>query len=110
MQEYIQITTTTEKKEDAQRIAKVLVEKRLAGCVQISGPIESTYWWIGKIETAKEWMIFIKTKKEVYAELEDFITNLHPYETPEIIAMPIVEGSKKYLKWLNNEIKEKTSS
>ena len=88
----------------------MIIEKKLAGCVQILGPIESTYWWIGKIETAKEWMIFIKTKKEVYAELEDFITNLHPYETPEIIAMPIVEGSKKYLKWLNNEIKEKTSS
>jgi len=59
VQEYIQVVTTTDKKEDADRIARTLVEKRLAGCIQILGPIVSTYWWKSNIETAEEWLCFI---------------------------------------------------
>ncbi|CAD7776901.1 CutA1 divalent ion tolerance protein [Candidatus Methanoperedenaceae archaeon GB50] len=59
VQEYIQVVTTTDKKEDADRIARTLVEKRLAGCIQILGPIVSTYWWKNNIETAEEWLCFI---------------------------------------------------
>ena len=106
MEEYIQVFTTTEKKEDAEKIAKTLVEKRLAGCVQIVGPIESTYWWKGNVETAEEWLLFIKTRKNLYEELEKAVKEIHPYETPEIIAMPIVTGSKDYLEWLRNELKK----
>ncbi len=103
MTSYIEIKTTTETKEQAQTIARYLVGEKLAACVQISGPITSTYRWKGKIETAEEWLCLIKTQKSLYSELEKAIMRLHSYETPEIIAVPIVKGSKDYLKWLNNE-------
>ena len=105
MDEYIQVVTTTEKKEDAERIAKALVEKRLAGCVQIVGPIVSTYWWKENIAKAEEWLCLVKSRKDLYEELETSIKEIHPYETPEIIALPIIAGSKDYLKWLSNELK-----
>ena len=66
MEEYIQVFTTTEKKEDAVKIAKALIEKRLAGGIQIVGPIVSTYWWKGNVEIAEEWSCFIKSKKILY--------------------------------------------
>jgi len=106
MEEYIQVFTTTEKKEDAEKIAKVLIERRLAGCIQIVGPIVSTYWWKNNVEKAEEWLCFIKSKKTLYDELEKAIKEIHPYETPEIIAMPIVCGSKDYLEWLKSELKK----
>lgn len=104
MEEYVQIFTTTEKKEDAEKIARNLVEKRLAGCVQIVGPVRSNYWWKGNLETAEEWLCLIKSKGELYAQIEGAIKDLHPYEIPEIIALPIVAGSKDYLEWLKNEL------
>lgn len=104
--EYIQVFTATEKKEDAEKIAKALVEKRLAGCVQIVGPVISTYWWKGDIERAKEWLCFIKSRKNLYEELEKAIKEIHPYEVPEIIALPIVAGSKDYLEWLGSKLKK----
>ena len=107
IEDYIQVVTTTAKKEDCEIIARTLVEKRLAGCVQIMGPILSTYWGKDNVETAEEWICFIKSKKDLYGELERSIREVHPYETPEIIAMPIIAGSKDYLKWLSNELKEK---
>lgn len=106
MDEYIQVFTSTEKKEDAEKIATVLVEKRLAGCIQIVGPIISTYWWKGNVEKAGEWLCFIKSKKTLYDELEKAIKEVHPYETPEIIAVPIIRGSKDYLEWLNSKLKK----
>jgi len=98
---YIQVSTTVERKEDAEEIAKVLIERRLAGCVQIVGPIVSTYRWKGKVETAGEWLLLVKSREELYGELEKVIEEVHPYETPEIIAMPIVAGSKGYLERLS---------
>ena len=105
--EYIQVQTATEKMEDAQKIAKALLERRLAGCVQIVGPIVSSYWWKGNIETAEEWLCLIKSRQDLFEELEKAIVELHPYETPEIIATPIVAGSADYLAWLNDELKPK---
>lgn len=103
MKTYIQISTTTETKEQAQKIAKYLVEQKLAACVQISGPIESTYRWKGKVETAQEWLCQIKTRTSLFKKVEAAIKKLHPYETPEIIAVPIIKGSKEYLNWLDDE-------
>ncbi len=105
MESYVQVITTTDKKEDADRIARSLVEARLVACVQIIGPIESTYWWKANIETSREWLCLMKTKQNLYDETEKAIKAMHPYETPEIIAMPIVAGSSEYLEWLGNEIK-----
>ena len=105
MKSYIQVTTTTESKEQAQSIAQNLVSAKLAACVQILGPITSTYRWKGKVETAEEWLCLIKTREGLYEELEKEIISLHSYETPEIIAVPISKGSADYLSWLDAEIK-----
>lgn len=107
MDEYIQICTTTEKKSDASYIARSLLEGRLAGCIQIVGPIESAYLWKENIEIAEEWLCFIKTKKSLYEQIEKEIKKIHPYELPELIALSIIDGSKDYLEWLSSEIKEK---
>jgi len=106
VEEYIQVFTTTERREDAEKIAKALVEKRLAGCVQIAGSIVSTYRWKGNVETAEEWLCSIKSKRSLYDELEKAIKEIHTYETPEIIAVPIVVGSREYLEWLRKELKK----
>jgi periplasmic divalent cation tolerance protein len=103
MKPYIQISTTTETKEEAQKIARYLVEQKLAACVQINGTIESTYRWKGKVETAAEWLCLIKTRDSLFKKVETAIKKLHSYETPEIIAVPIIKGSKEYLNWLNKE-------
>lgn len=108
MKSYIQITTTTETKEQAENIAQHLVEAKLAACVQIVGPITSIYRWKGKVENAPEWLCLIKTKDELFNKVETAIKNLHHYETTEIIAVPIIKGSKKYLKWIDDELENKT--
>lgn len=104
-EEYIEVRTTIDKKDVAVKIARMLVERRLASCVQILGPIESIYWWRDKIDTTEEWLLTIKTKKDVYFELEDAIKNNHPYEVPEIIATQIVDGNSDYLKWISDEVR-----
>jgi periplasmic divalent cation tolerance protein len=102
MKSYIQITTTTETKEQAQTIAQHLVAEKLAACVQIIGPIASTYRWKGKVENAQEWHCLIKTRDDLYNKVETAIKKLHSYEIPEIIVVPIVKGSKEYLNWLDD--------
>jgi len=107
MKSYIQISTTTETKEQAEKIAQYLVEQKLAACVQITGPIESTYRWEEKVETANEWLCLIKTRGNLFDKVEAAIKRMHSYETPEIIAVPIAKGSKEYLNWLDNELENK---
>jgi len=104
MSEAIQVSTTTATKEDAQKIAAALVERRLAACVQVGGPITSVYRWQGVIETADEWLCTIKTTRAAYEQVEAAIRQLHPYDEPEIIAVPIVAGSAGYLKWLDQQV------
>ena len=101
---FIQVITTTAQREDAEKIAEVLVEKRLAACVQIIGPIRSIYRWKGNIEREKEWQCLIKTRRDLFDEVEQAIRAIHPYETPEIIALPIIKGSTDYLAWLQEEL------
>jgi periplasmic divalent cation tolerance protein len=103
MSSYVQVVTTTARREEAERIARDLVEKRLAACVQIVGPITSVYRWQGKIETDQEWQCWCKTRGELFARVEEAIRALHPYEVPEILAMPIAAGSARYLAWLEVE-------
>jgi len=94
---FLQIITTTDSKEKAERIAFILVEKGLAACVQVIGPVTSVYQWNGKIEISAEWICQIKTIKDLYNSVEKEILTHHKYELPEIIAIPILTGSKKYL-------------
>lgn len=104
MTEVLQVVTTLGRKADAQRLARHLLEDRLAACVQISGPIESTYHWEGRIESAEEWVCTIKTTVERYANVERMISKLNPYDEPEILAFPVQTGSAGYLKWLNEQV------
>ena len=106
MGRYIQVSTTVEKKEDADRIAKILVETRVAACVQVIGPIRSTYWWKGKVEEAGEWLCVMKTREELYSDLEASLKAVHPYEVPEIVAVPLTKGSEGYLRWIEEETKK----
>ena len=101
-----QVITTTETKADAQAIADALVERRLAACVQVIGPITSTYRWQGEIETAEEWLGVIKSRQDLYDVLEAAIREVHPYDVPEILAVPVVAGSKDYLAWLDSELRK----
>ena len=100
MSEYIQIITTVDEKEYAKRISDELVKERLAACVQIIGPIESTYRWEGNIEHSEEFICLIKSKRIKFKEVEKAVKHIHPYENPEIISVPIVNGSKEYLNWI----------
>ncbi len=102
--EFIQVSTTVEKKSDAEHIAKILSDKKLSACTQIVGPITSVYRWKGKTEKSKEWICFIKSKKSNYKKIEAAIKKNHPYELPEIIATSIVEGSREYFNWMQKEI------
>ena len=102
MPEFLQVVTTVDDEQHATNIAQQLVESRLAACVQVKGPFTSTYWWEGKIESAREWSCVIKTSSKRYDEVEEKIRALHPYEEPEILAFPVVKGSESYLRWLSS--------
>ena len=103
MEGIVQVSTTIDSREAAQRIAESLVEQRLAACVQVAGPISSTYRWEGAVETAEEWLCLIKTRQELYPQLERAILALHPYDVPEILAVPVVSGHAPYIDWVRSE-------
>ena len=102
--EAMQVMTTTAGRPDAEMLAQAVLEKRLGACVQISGPIESRYWWNGRIETAAEWHVTIKTRRDLYPALEALLLEKHPYDEPEIIATASDAVSSGYLKWLNEQV------
>ena len=97
MAEYVQVLTTVESEDDAVRLGRGIVDARLAACVQIVGSIRSLYWWQGKVDDAREWQLLIKTTAERFPALEKYIKANHSYDTPEIIATPILAGSADYL-------------
>mgnify|MGYP002682676377 FL=1 len=101
---FIQVMVTTETKEQARDIAQSLVVKKLAACVQIVDSVESTYRWKGKVESARECLCLIKTRKSLFPKVEAAIKALHSYETPEIITIPVVDGSEEYLRWLDESL------
>lgn len=106
MAEYIQVSMTVEKWEDAQRIGRQAVESRLAACVQIVGPISSTYWWKGRIEESEEWLCLLKTEKGLFEQLAQKLRALHPYEVPEIVAVPLIAGNPDYFRWIDQETRQ----
>ena len=106
MTKYIQALTVTREKKEAEKIARTIVEQRLAGCAQVLGPIMSTYWWDGKVEEVEEWLCIMKSRGDLYSELESTICLIHSYDVPEILAVPVTKGSKSYLSWLEGELKQ----
>lgn len=102
---YIVIFVTAENKEQAGRIAEGLLRSKLAACVNIAGKVASLFWWEGKIDSAKETLLIIKSKKKNLAKITKKIKSLHSYKVPEIIALPIVGGNKDYLEWIDESIR-----
>jgi len=98
---YIVIFITTSNKKEAERIARYLLKYKLAACVNIIDNIKSLFWWKSKIDIATEALLLIKTKKKLLDKLIKKVRLLHSYEVPEIIALPIVAGNKKYLEWIS---------
>lgn len=99
---YIIILVTTSGKQEAEKIVQNLLENKLIACANIIGPVSSVFRWSGKIEKAEEYLALMKTRKDLFEKVEAAVKALHSYEVPEILAIPIVEGSKAYLKWLEN--------
>lgn len=95
------VLCTCPSEEVALELAGALVEKALAACVNIIPGIQSVYHWENRVETDREWLLVIKAPARTYPDLEAAITSLHPYELPEIIAVPIIAGLPAYLAWMN---------
>jgi periplasmic divalent cation tolerance protein len=100
-----QVTTTLPDQAAAERLASVVVEERLAACAQVLGPISSTYHWQGATERATEWYCHLKTTEARLPALQARIGELHPYDVPEIIALPIVDGNAEYLRWIEQTVR-----
>lgn len=98
------ITTATE--EEAHSIAERLLNQRKIACVNIVPRVDSLFWWQGKLDSAQESLLIIKTRASLLPEIIEMVKRAHSYEVPEIIALPIVDGNEDYLKWIDSEIEE----
>ena len=101
----MQVSTTLPDEATARQFGRRLVEERLAACAQIVGPIWSTYWWESRVQEASEWYCHLKTTSAVSAELSRRIRELHPYEVPEVIILPLKEGDASYFKWIGDTVR-----
>lgn len=103
MADFVVVLITAPNEDDAAKMANDLVASRLAACVNIIRNIRSIYRWQGKIEDEAEVLMLVKTNKEFFRDLEKRVKEIHPYTVPEIIALPVIEGSAEYLLWLSQE-------
>ncbi|MFJ8041731.1 divalent-cation tolerance protein CutA [Kitasatospora sp. NPDC096147] len=102
MTDYLVVTTTHESEQQARELAGAVVRERLAACAQVY-PVRSVYWWEGEVQDAEEWRVDLKTRSGLARELREFVAARHAYDTPELIAVPVVDGSPAYLAWLAAE-------
>ena len=105
-----QVTTTAPDASVARQIGERLVSERWAACAQVVGPIESTYWWQERVEHATEWYCHLKTTIARAPGLAERLRALHPYDTPEIVAVPIIDGDADYLRWIEASVTEAGST
>ena len=101
----IQVFITAGSREEGARIVDALVRNRLAACGQILGPIQSTYWWQGAVESSEEWMCLAKSQEEKFGEIVRLVKEMHSYKVPEIIAVPLIAASDSYEQWVREELK-----
>jgi periplasmic divalent cation tolerance protein len=105
MTDKIVILSTCGSSDEAERLARKLVDQRLAACVNVISPVRSFYRWKGAVEDASEWLLVIKTSRALFDRLRSELEFSHSYEVPEILALPVVEGSANYLSWMDGELR-----
>lgn len=106
MTDKIVVLSSCDSEEEAASLARHLVEKRLAACVNITPGARSFYHWQGAIEDSTEWLLVIKSRRDLFPALRAEIAKMHTYEVPELLALPVVAGSESYLEWLDRELGE----
>lgn len=104
MTDKIVVLSTCASAAEAERLARRLIDERLAACVNVISPVRSFYRWKGAVEDSAEWLLIIKSSRELFASLSAALESAHSYELPEIIALPVIEGSQNYLSWIEREL------
>ena len=103
--DFIVVLVTTANKDEAEKIAQKLLENKLIACANIIDPVISHFHWSGKIDFAEECLVVMKSRMDLFAELQECVRRLHSYEVPEVLALPIVAGSEAYLGWMGEVLK-----
>jgi periplasmic divalent cation tolerance protein len=98
---YVQVFVTFPSRKTADSAVRLLLGRKLVACGQVSGPVRSTYWWKGRIETASEFFVILKTSRGLYPEVEKAVRKVHPYEVPEILAVPVLKALPEYGRWMD---------
>ena len=108
MQQYVVVLTTVGSDEEAVKLARAVVERRVVACVNIVGPVRSVYYWKGQLEDERERLLLMKTRSDRFDDLHSVLKELHPYDVPEIIALPVERGSAAYLGWVDENVKRQS--
>ena len=101
---YVVVIITTPNKEEAVKIVRSLLEERLIACANIVGPVSSLFWWQGKVDEENEFLVFMKSHERLFKKLSERVTEIHSYDVPEIISLPIIKGWVPYLDWLETSL------
>src|SRR5690349_18567808 len=109
MTDKIVVFSTCSTLEEAEQIARKLIEERLAACVNVTTGMRSFYRWKGAVEDAAEFLLIIKSSRPLFERLRLELEKAHTYEVPEVLAVPVVEGSRNYLNWMENELRDPTA-
>ncbi|HZM14983.1 MAG TPA: divalent-cation tolerance protein CutA [Candidatus Krumholzibacteria bacterium] len=107
---FVQVLVAVPSARLAARLSRSLLQQRLCACAQTLGPVTSRYRWRGRLEQAREWLLLLKTRRVLLAAVEREIRRQHPYEVPEILALPVQSGSAPYLEWLQRECASDTGT
>lgn len=105
MSPFIVVFMTASDRVEAEKIVRNLLEERLIACANIVGPVSSLFWWKGKIDKASEFLVIMKSEKKFFKRLSERVREIHSYEVPELITMPIIEGLPSYLDWLKGSLR-----
>ncbi len=106
MTDNVVIMVTSRSRRECRKIARRLIDAKLAACVNITEGVQSVYRWEGKVTQEKEFLMFIKSKRELFREIQAEISLIHSYHTPEIICLPIIDGSRNYLQWMADSVRK----
>jgi periplasmic divalent cation tolerance protein len=105
MTDKIVVLSTCANEQEGEKLARLLVEEKLAACVNVIPRMRSFYWWKGAIETSEECLLLVKSSRDLFERVKSVLASAHSYEVPEVVALPIVDGSENYMSWLEANLK-----